>query len=203
MANAPMKQGPTTTRVQNNLKTLRKARGLDLADVSARLSELGHPISVSVLSKIEVGNRRIDVDDLVALALALNVSPTRLLLTADADSETTVALTQAESTTARDAWRWARGLAPLRAESTRDEQTFRLENRPDDRGQTLSLELIAEHERELHAVMKSVREAESSTGLTLEAILAYVDASARLLNTLRESGTLDKLKQLGTSKGPK
>ncbi|MGW3486515.1 helix-turn-helix domain-containing protein [Streptomyces sp. NPDC001054] len=48
-------------------------------ELSARLEELGRPILPSGISKIEHGLRRVDVDDLVALAMALEVTPNRLL----------------------------------------------------------------------------------------------------------------------------
>jgi hypothetical protein len=49
---------------------------------------------------------RIDVDDLVALAVALDVSVTSLLLPAPADSATTVFLTPNHALPALQAWRW-------------------------------------------------------------------------------------------------
>lgn len=51
-----------------------------MRELSARLSKLGRPILPSGITKIEQGSRRVDVDDLVALAVALKVTPTRLLL---------------------------------------------------------------------------------------------------------------------------
>lgn len=51
-----------------------------MRELSARLTKLGRPILPSGITKIEQGKRRVDVDDLVALAVALKVTPTRLLL---------------------------------------------------------------------------------------------------------------------------
>lgn len=48
---------------------------MSLRDLSAQLDELGHRLLPSALSKIETGERRIDVDDLAALALALGSTP--------------------------------------------------------------------------------------------------------------------------------
>jgi transcriptional regulator with XRE-family HTH domain len=53
---------------------------LSLQAVSERLAELGRPILPSGLSKIEQGDRRVDVDDLVALAAALETVPSALLV---------------------------------------------------------------------------------------------------------------------------
>jgi hypothetical protein len=47
--------------------------------LSDRLAEVGRPIVPSGLSKIELGNRRVDVDDLTALAAALDTIPNDLL----------------------------------------------------------------------------------------------------------------------------
>src|SRR5690242_1133606 len=52
---------------------------MTLAALSARLREIGRPISISALSKIEQALRRTDADDLVALAKALDVEPGELL----------------------------------------------------------------------------------------------------------------------------
>ena len=65
----------------------RKARGPDLADVSARLTEIGQPIGITGISRIELGTRRVDADDLVGLAAVLRVGANRLLLPATASGE--------------------------------------------------------------------------------------------------------------------
>ncbi|MDF2705535.1 MAG: helix-hairpin-helix DNA-binding motif-containing protein [Nonomuraea muscovyensis] len=57
----------------------RQRRGWDQAHLAQRVTEAGRPMSTSVLGKVESGTRRVDVDDLVALAAALEVSPVQLL----------------------------------------------------------------------------------------------------------------------------
>src|SRR5688572_761624 len=89
------------------MREIRTARGLTLQQLSNRLAELGRPILLSALSKIEKGQRRVDTDDLVAIALALEVSPNHLLLSDDAESESEVRLTHGFSTHAQAAWEWA------------------------------------------------------------------------------------------------
>lgn len=79
VAKVSMQRGPTSERVRANLRALRTARGLDLEDVSNKLVAIGWPISVSGVSKIELGQRRVDVDDLVALSQVLEVSVPLLL----------------------------------------------------------------------------------------------------------------------------
>ncbi|MEU9643607.1 helix-turn-helix transcriptional regulator [Streptomyces sp. NPDC048188] len=57
----------------------RQRRGWDQAYFAERVTEAGRPMSASVLGKVESGARRVDVDDLVALAAALEVRPQELL----------------------------------------------------------------------------------------------------------------------------
>lgn len=66
---------------QRVAKEVARLRGrTTVRELSARLAKLGRPILPSGITKIEQGSRRVDVDDLVALAAALKVTPTRLLL---------------------------------------------------------------------------------------------------------------------------
>ncbi|WP_308217747.1 helix-turn-helix domain-containing protein [Streptantibioticus silvisoli] len=108
MASNAVVSGPTSMCVAKNLERLRKARQLNQKDLSALLKALGRPMLPTVVSKIERGDRRVDVDDLVALALALNVSPLSLLLPAESGDEP-VELTDGFQVTARTAWHWAEG----------------------------------------------------------------------------------------------
>lgn len=51
--------------------------------LSRRMTELGRPVPPLGLRRMEAGERRVDVDDLLALARALEVSPIVLLLPAN------------------------------------------------------------------------------------------------------------------------
>lgn len=99
--------GPTGARVGRRLNELRRERDLTLGELADKLKELGRPILLSALSKIEKGQRRVDVDDLVALALALDVSPNVILLPEDARLDIEVQLTPWHAQDAASAWRWA------------------------------------------------------------------------------------------------
>ena len=79
MGTRKVDQGETGHLVAANLRRLREEQHLSLHDLSVRLAALGRPILPSGLSKIEQGTRRVDVDDLVALADALRTVPSRLL----------------------------------------------------------------------------------------------------------------------------
>jgi transcriptional regulator with XRE-family HTH domain len=70
---------PVSRQVARNLVRLRKQRQLTVRALSARLAELGRPLLPSAISKIETGGRRVDVDDLVALAAVLDVPVAQLL----------------------------------------------------------------------------------------------------------------------------
>lgn len=101
--------GETGRVVARNIRTIRKARNLAYTELSARLRDRGREIPTWGLRKIESGGRRVDTDDLVALALALNVSPLALLLSAEPSS----LVPQAETYPPERVWDWAFGLDAL------------------------------------------------------------------------------------------
>lgn len=74
-----MPRGPAADHVVENMKRLRAGLRWSLAELSEEMSRVGRPILPSGLHRIEQGKRRIDVDDLVALAAALRVPPLALL----------------------------------------------------------------------------------------------------------------------------
>lgn len=94
------------------VEEVRKRRQMTQRDLSERLTELGRPMRPSAVAKIEAGDRRVDVDDLVTLAAALNVRPARLLL-ADVDADDEVSLAPNLSIPAWAAWDWANGTNPI------------------------------------------------------------------------------------------
>ncbi|MFE1576237.1 helix-turn-helix domain-containing protein [Streptomyces fradiae] len=123
MATGPMDLGPTSRAVADNLRRLREARGLSLRALSADLKRRGHSLSADALNKIENGRtpeagaeppknvRRIDVDDLTALAAALGVNPNALLLPHQGSGS--ISLTGAGTVDATFVWAWAEGRRPL------------------------------------------------------------------------------------------
>lgn len=82
-----MRRGPVSAVVAGNLRTRRTALDLSQRALAHRLTELGWPTIESQISKMEGAGivadaplaRRIDVDDLAFLALALECSPIDLL----------------------------------------------------------------------------------------------------------------------------
>ncbi len=198
MANEPMQRGPAAQRVADNVRALRKARGLDLSDLSDRLADLGHPISLSGLSKLETGSRRVDVDDLAAIAVALDVSPPRLLMPATADRSERIMVTPTVRATEDAAWRWATGDLPLPYDpwappddDDEDSVTRRLdrshaENRPyqprdaDD----ISLGDLRKRRAELLPVVVEVRRASEAIGWTYERTLEATEHMLALADIL-------------------
>lgn len=71
--------GPVGTTVRENIKKLREVRKLSYAELSRQLTSIGRPIHALGLRRLEDGDRRVDVDDLCALAFVLGVEPSRLL----------------------------------------------------------------------------------------------------------------------------
>ncbi|MEU7048081.1 helix-turn-helix domain-containing protein [Streptomyces eurythermus] len=126
--------GPTGERLRLNIARLREARGLSKKDLSQRVAELGRSIPPLGISRVEAGTRRVDADDLIALALALGVSVNALLLPRDGDGSESVDLAERVSLSAADAWRWADGDKP-HEKAERDqygyELRFRLDSRPE------------------------------------------------------------------------
>lgn len=105
--------------IATNLATLRKQRGHSVRALAALLADLGRPLAASEITKIENRQRRARVEDVIALAVALGVNPSRLLLPDRAD-EQLVALTPSTVVTAASAWRWADGDGPLDIEAAED-----------------------------------------------------------------------------------
>ena len=71
--------GPTGIAVGRNVRRLRIAAGTTQAELAERLAKRGRPIPVASIGRLENGERRVEVDDLTALAAALNVAPAELL----------------------------------------------------------------------------------------------------------------------------
>lgn len=104
--------GPAGMIVAKNLERLRGA--VSYADLSRRLKFLGHEIAPLGLRRIEAGARKVSTDDLIALAIVLDVSPLALLLPSSEDGESQVEylpswssrFVMGESLKAGDIWLW-------------------------------------------------------------------------------------------------
>lgn len=113
MAAKKIDLGGTGETVKENVKRLRG--GMQYKELSERLSKLGRPIPPLGLRRIEAGERRVDVDDLVALAVAFDVSPLTILLPADASNVRSSPLTGVPDREVAHSlqWAWGEGSIPL------------------------------------------------------------------------------------------
>lgn len=195
MAREAISIGPAGRRLAANVLALRKARGLNQPQLAARMQEQGRAVHATVVSKIEQRDRRVDVDDLVAIAIALGVTPNRLLLevpsravvlerpgdssgrpvdTFPAPAES-IDLTPSVDVPLFDAWEWATGQHPLPGlpETASGEALFefRKENRPHDPGDRdryFDKDEFRKHPelvRQAAALVRAARDAGVSRGL--------------------------------------
>ncbi|QNJ90995.1 helix-turn-helix transcriptional regulator [Mycolicibacterium fluoranthenivorans] len=122
MASKRIEIGWAGETVLHNLPRFRALRRMTLMDLAERLDELGRPMSVPTLSAVENGKRRIDVDDLVHLALALDVSPAALLMPPANGLDDSIGNPPSASdypeVRAADWWQWLRSEYPLWAGPT-------------------------------------------------------------------------------------
>ncbi len=117
--------------VRRNLIKLRGLRGLSQAQLAKQVTDLGVPMRQTTIAKIErpdgpdgqgrfIRARDVDVSELVALAVALDVSPLRLLLPDSRQNRTEApgpgmrwtALTPEVVVDGRKAWAWAEQVEP-------------------------------------------------------------------------------------------
>lgn len=196
-------KGPQRERVAVNVKELRGLRRMTLAELSVRLHLLGHPLRSTAIHKIEQRERKVDADDLVALALALDVSPNRLLLPGTAVRGVDTQLTNAASVDELDAWRWARGKQtffglPMRQEERQAMQygrqmyerrvEFPRINRPDVPEHPPTAQ-VGPHWRELQNLWQATSSLAAEIGCSLEAVLRLIpDAEIVTAAPLRPAG---------------
>ena len=105
--------GPTGEAIRVNLRQIRDAQGISGAQLSTRLDGIERKIPPLGIQRIEAGERRIDVDDLVAFSVALGVSPITLLMPAADSGDAAVSATAIDVLPARELLMWLRGDVPL------------------------------------------------------------------------------------------
>lgn len=114
MAGKELTEGVTGLAVRGNIKRIREARDMSWAQMSRFLQRAGRPIAALGLRRIEDGSRRVDVDDLMAIAIVLDVTPNDLLLPEEGSGATEV--TGMASRDSDHFWAWARGRTQLDTE---------------------------------------------------------------------------------------
>ncbi|MCV7111337.1 helix-turn-helix domain-containing protein [Mycolicibacterium setense] len=99
--------GATAKTVTENVRKLRKLQNLTWTQLSERLEAIEWILTPVAIKNIEAGKRRVTVDDLTALAAALEVSPVSLLMPPANEETTSVTATGIQGTiTAGQLWNW-------------------------------------------------------------------------------------------------
>lgn len=123
---------PTGKTVAENVRRIRDdVRGWSTYELSRKLSDAGRPIAPSALAKVERGERRVDVGDLMALAVALEVNPSALLFPPTIKGD--VEITGGGRIAAGIVWEWAEGERPLQLPTNDDgaaHNVFQTDARP-------------------------------------------------------------------------
>ncbi|MCZ4276257.1 helix-turn-helix transcriptional regulator [Rhodococcus yunnanensis] len=105
--------GATGDTVRANIASARNEQRLTLRELAERTAEIGRPMSNSTISQIENGSRRVDVDDLLTLSIALDIAPVALLVP-KGDDASTVSATGIEAVSVRDLRNFVEGYRSLR-----------------------------------------------------------------------------------------
>lgn len=108
---------PASAVAAERIRKARGERGLTQGDLADAVTELGHPMHQSAIAKIEAGQRKITLDDLLVLAVALDVPPPLLFLPIDTEED--LALTPKKTAYSWRVWEWLHGEEPLPWSSTR------------------------------------------------------------------------------------
>jgi transcriptional regulator with XRE-family HTH domain len=110
------------SQVMHTVKRIRERRNMRFTELADRLATLGQPIPVLGLRRIEKGERRVDADELVALAVALEVHPASLLMPLD---QSTLVKVAGHTTTTWEALKWFAGDGPWPDGDSPDAEAFR------------------------------------------------------------------------------
>lgn len=105
--------GPTARHVARAVRELRAQRQMTYAQLSRELAQNGHELAPLAIRRIEAEARRVDSDDLVALAAALRVSPLALVAPGDVAADELVEATGVPSIDAEHLWAWLTGSVGL------------------------------------------------------------------------------------------
>lgn len=116
--------GGVGDNVRIRIAALREGQNLSYAALARLLEEAGRPLGTLALRRIEAGARRVDVDDLVAIALVLGATPNSLMVDPRVAEDTSreldfddehnnLKVTATEVTSFGAFWDWLDGHRPL------------------------------------------------------------------------------------------
>lgn len=109
MVEKRIEPGPLATQVARSIRRLREKQRVSYAELAKRLAEAGRPIPLLGLSRMENGDRRIDLDDLVAVAQALRVPPIWLIFPVGVPEDDEVEVTPGVQIPVEAALAWFNG----------------------------------------------------------------------------------------------
>ncbi|TAJ46277.1 MAG: XRE family transcriptional regulator [Herbiconiux sp.] len=128
--------GPNGVRFGDRVRRIRQHLELTQDDLSRLMTTFGRPIPKASIGRIESGDRRVDVDDVMAFARAFDVSPLALLLPFPESPDEQVNLGGTTGTQAFVVWLWGAGIEPLRLDTSNPDREaselgeFRERSRP-------------------------------------------------------------------------
>ncbi|MDP9693017.1 UNVERIFIED_ORG: transcriptional regulator with XRE-family HTH domain [Arthrobacter globiformis] len=153
MAGKEINVGATGLTIRENIKRIREGRDMSWAQMSRFLERAGRPIAPLGLRRIEDGSRRVDVDDLMAIAVVLDVTPNDLLLPQAGSGMAEV--TGMSHRDADELWAWAGGRAQL--DSDEPWAGFR-SGRAGDSVPAPEIRLVLTKEDFKHAIREALRD---------------------------------------------
>ena len=188
MGTRAVERGSVGEAVAHNVRVVRDRRQLTQQQLAKKLGELGRSMQASTVAKIESGDRRVDVDDLAALAVALNVSPARLLIP-DVEEDDDVRVVPAFAVPSWSAWGWATGRHSL-SSATDDLRTVGVHERDLKFAEERP---VWERAREGHPLSQSMRHVAWAVNRTLAVLPETASgrgsrkAAAQWLRTVQQS----------------
>lgn len=155
MAGKEAELGPTGHTVAENIRRLRGH--VSYAELSRWLSDHRRPIPPLGLRRIEAGERRVDVDDLMAFASVFGVNANAILLPhEDGEREYLPTGAKTPQPLAR-VWDWADGRVPYWRDDAQGVALFGVDARPPGRGSPAARVLpSAEVDRTIIALLEAV-----------------------------------------------
>lgn len=154
---------PVGDALTRNLRRIRDAQRVTFVELAARLTEVGRPIPVLGLRRIEQGQRRVDVGDLLALSVALRVHPVDLLVPGDAADDEPYAVAPEKPSTVGAAREWIAGRGFLQPPADLPAMAEAIRHMPKERAQELmrqwwTPECELENNRQVNRMLTSEEE---------------------------------------------
>lgn len=129
--------------VGSNIRRIREGRRMSYVELAQRLADTGRPIPVLGLRRIENGDRRIDVGDLLAISVVLGVTPVDLLVPSSAAADEPYEVTPLVTAATERVRAWIGGGFLVEPESAADLAQM-IATMPAGRAQQISAEWLGQ-----------------------------------------------------------